>query len=246
MHIPMYPTIQSFPWQASVEAIKDSQGFNTYDDFYDHLLNNLPINSPETRKKYSNVIQRRFFPNRTLEDLAPIVWKRYQDERIMMDIMRVIALEAEPAVAEFVVAHILSKNPGSILDQHSIREFIIDIYGEFKPDSYKRLPKICIDLGFLGRYNKSLVVESIPEPDNAFLIVFHERLAPTPRIVRLNEVFEAEWWQYLGIRRTDEIREILHRAELEGLIARSIKVDELEQVTTRYSSDEYLRQALRL
>ena len=241
-----YPSIQNFPWQASIEAIKDSQKFISYDDFYQHLLNNLPINSSETRKKYASVIQRRFFKNRSLDDTVSIVWGYYHDDRILTDIMRVFSLEAEPVVAEFVLHHILTKTPGNSLDQQEIKDFIIETYQNFKIDSYKRLQKICIDLGFLGRYNKALVIESIPQPNNAFLILLHDRLAPTPRIVRLSEVLEANWWKYLGIRKTDEIREILRNSEIAGLVARFTKVDELEQITTRYNRTEYIKQAMRL
>ena len=246
MQISNYPTIQSFPWQVSIDAVKDSQRFNSYDDYYQHLLHNLPINSPVTRVKYTNVIQRRFFPDHSLNDTIPIVWKHYQDERILTDLMRLYSLEAEPAVAKFVFEHILSKPPGSSLDKQEIKDFIIETYQEFKVDSYNRLQKICLELGFLGRYDGILVIENVSLPNNAFLILLHDRLAHTPRIVRLTEILEAKWWQYLGLRKVDEIREILHKAEMASLVARFTRVDELEQITTRYKRTEYIRQAMRL
>jgi hypothetical protein len=241
-----YPSIQNFPWKASIQAIIKSNDYKKYNDFYQYLLNDLPINSPETRKKYANVIQRRYFPNRSLNDLAASVWKVYQDERILKDIMRLNTLEAERAAADFVVNIVLPKQPGSKFNKDIIREFIVEAYSEIKKDTHNRLQKICIDLGFLGRYNKSLVVEKIPQPNNAFLIVFHNRLAETPRIVRLSEILQYEWWQYLGLRNVDEIRDIFLQAEVAGLIARFSRVDELEQITTRFSFDDYIEQALRL
>jgi hypothetical protein len=241
-----HPTIQSFPWQASIEAVKASERFSDYADFHAYLLTNLPINSPETRQKYANVIQRRFFPGRTLSALAPLVWQKYQDEPLLADVMRVISLEAEPAVAEFIVSRVISQTPGAVLTSQDVRDFITTTYGAFKVDSFNRLRLICRDLGFLGRYGSDLIVERIPLPENAFLILLHDRLASTPRIVRLNEILDTLWWRYLGLRDPADVREILHRAEAAGLIARYVRVDELEQVTTRYSRDEYLQQALRL
>lgn len=240
------PTIQSFPWAASIAAVKASEGFFTYPDFYQHLLANLPINSPETRTKYANVIQRRFFPDRTLNGIVTTVWRSYHDEKILIEIMRVIAIEAEPAIARFLIMHILPKLPGSGLDTRLVREFIVETYGEFKEDSHKRLLHSCKDMGFLSRIDKDWVIQSIATPMNGFIILLHDRLAPTPRIVRLREILEMDWWHYLGLRDESEVREILHQAESAGLIARYSKVDELEQVTTRYSRDEYMQRALRL
>lgn len=101
-------------------------------------------------------------------------------------------------------------------------------------------------LGFLGRYNGELIVEQIPLPVNALLILLHDRLAPTPRIVRLNEMLEADWWRYLGIKQADNVRYVLRQAEAAGLISRYAAVDELEQVTTRFTRDDYIAQARRL
>lgn len=240
------PTIQSFPWAASIDAIKASEGFSAYADYYQHLLKNLPINSPETRAKYANVIQKRFFPDRTLNGIAATVWRSYHNENFLIEIMRVIAIEAESAVASFLITHVLPKLPGSGLDTQLVREFVVWTYGEFKEDSYKRLLQSCKDMGFLSRIDKDWVIQSITTPVNGFIILLHDRLAPTPRIVRLREILEKDWWHYLGLRDESEVREILRRAESAGLIARYSKVDELEQVTTRYSRDEYMQRALRL
>jgi hypothetical protein len=83
-------------------------------------------------------------------------------------------------------------------------------------------------------------------PKNSFIFLLHARLAPAPRIVRLNEIAEAVWWRYLGLRGEDQVRDVLREAESAGLIARFAKVDELEQVTTRYSQLQYIHQSLRL
>ena len=118
--------------------------------------------------------------------------------------------------------------------------------GAFKENSYKRLLLTVRHLGFLGRYDGELVVEQIPLPADALLILLHDRLAPTPRIVRLNEILETDWWRFLGIKQPDDVRHVLRQAEAAGLISRYVAVDELEQVTTRFTRDEYITQAKRL
>ena len=45
-------TLQSFPLEAGIQAIKDSVNFTDFETFYSHLLESLPQNSPGTRKRY--------------------------------------------------------------------------------------------------------------------------------------------------------------------------------------------------
>lgn len=241
-----YPTLQDVIWEDSLALIKTSDQFQSYEAFYQHLIENLPQNSPETRRRYAGLIQRRFFPTHSLDDLIPTVWRTYHDESLLTDLMRVTALEGEPAVAEFALKHILSQTPGSVLNPTVAKTFIQEMYGVFKEKSYQRLLQTCRVLGFVGRYNGDLLIERIDLPADAFLILLHSRLAPTPRIVRLNKVVETIWWRLLGLHTIDDIRHILYKAEAAGLISRYSKVDELEQVTTRYSYEDYVGQAMRL
>jgi len=241
-----YPTLQNFPWTLSIQAIKDSEHFDSYAMFYKDLQTNLPINSPQTRVKYSNVIQRRFFPNRSLNDIAPLVWKTYRDDIMLIEIMRVLALENELLIGNFVSQYILPRTPGSQFDLQIIKDYIIDSYGFLQEDTFRRLSIVLKDMGFVGRYDKNLYIQSIQLPANSFLILLHDRLAPAPKIVRFSEIIENNWWRYLGLHDEQQVRDILHQAESIGLIARYSKVDELEQVTTRYTRNEYLQKALRL
>ena len=50
----------------------------------------------------------------------------------------------------------------------------------------------------------------------------------------------------MGIRDESTVRAILRDAEVKGVIAKYTVVDQLEQITTRYSYEDYLSKALRL
>ncbi len=239
-------TLQDFPLQASIQAVKASVDFESYDDFYLYLLEHLPQNSPQTRQRYAELVGKRYFPGLSVDNLLGHVWKAYRDEQILVDLMRVYALEAEPIITRFVMDKVWPLAVGKVFDVAVARVFIQEVYGAFKKNSYERLLLAARYLGFLGRYNGELVVEQIPLPADSLLILLHDRLAPTPRIVRLNEILEADWWRYLGIKQPDDVRHILRRAEAAGLISRYAAVDELEQVTTRFTCDEYITQANRL
>jgi hypothetical protein len=239
-------TLQDFPWEDSIWAVKSSVEFKSFRELREHLLAKLPHNSPQTRLRYTELITRRYFPERSVDNLLTQVWRHYRDEPILTDLMRVVTLEIEPAIASFVVEELLTREPGAILDPEVPRAFVETAFGEFKRRSYDRLLLSSRYLGFVGRYNKTLVVEEIRTPADAMLILLHDRLAPTPRIVRLAELLEGNWWRYIGLRSPDAVREVLRRGEAAGLLSRYVVVDELEQVTTRFSRDEYIVKALRL
>ena len=221
-------TLQDFPLQASLQAVKASADIESYDDFYRYLLDHLPQNSPQTRKRYAELIGRRYFPGLSLDNLLSHVWKAYQDERILVDLMRVYALEAEPVIARFVVDNVWPLGVGQVFDANVARTFIQGTYGAYKKNSYERLLLTVRHLGFLGRYDGELMIEQIPLPAEALLILIHDRLAPTPCIVRLSEILETDWWRFLGLKQPDDLRHILRHAEAAGLISRYAAVDELE------------------
>lgn len=99
-------TLQDFPFKTSIQAVKASIDFQSYDDFYRYMVDHLPQNSPITRQRYASLIGMRYFPGLSLDTLLPQVWKAYQDGKILVDLMRVLALEAEPLIARFVLENV--------------------------------------------------------------------------------------------------------------------------------------------
>jgi hypothetical protein len=239
-------TLQDFPYAAGLQAIKESLDFTDFNAFYRHLVESLPQNSPQTRRRYASLVVRWFFPDRQLDSLLPRVWRAYRDDRLLHELTRVTTLEMEPVIARFVADVILPLYPGQTFQTTMARDYVVATYGVYKKNSFKRLLNTISHLGFLGRYDGQWVVTAIPRPADALLILLHARLAPTPRIVRLADLLAAPFWRYLGFRQADEVRAVLHDAQTAGLIARYSVVDQLEQITTRYTLEDYLRGALRL
>lgn len=240
------PTLQSFPYSAGVQAIKECRQFATFEDFYHDLLENLPQNSPVTRKRFATSLVRWFFPERKLDGFLPSIWDTYRDDQILQDLMRFTTLEIEPVIAGFAVNIILPFAPGERFPAELARDYIISTYAEFKQDSYTRLLATVRALGFLTWHANQWMVNAIPRPANALLLLLHSRLAPTPRIVRVADLLEQPFVKYLGLRDQDAVRSVLRDATSAGLLSRYSVVDELEQVTTRYSVDDYVAQQLRL
>ena len=239
-------TLQDFPWKESIQAVKDSLRFDSYPAFMEHVFNTLPQNSPQTRRRYTNLIGRWFFPDRQLPSLSGRVWTAYEDNALLCNVMRVCVLSQEPVVAAFIQQFILPAPPGAELQAGVFRAYIEETYGGFKRQSHQRLTRTLRELSFIARLGQTWFTRTIPRPATAFMILLHERFAPTPRIVSLVQILaDPSWWQ-IGYHSPDEVRETLHDAAAAGLIARFVNVDQLEQITTRYTSDEWLDRRLRL
>jgi hypothetical protein len=239
-------TLQDFPFASGIQAVKDSLLFSDFDRFYAHVVRSLPQNSPVTRERYASLVVRWFFPDHALDGLMPHVWKAYHNDQILLELARVTTLEAEPVIAQFVTEVVLPLSPGQVLQATVARDYIVATYGVYKHNSHSRLANTLRHLGFLSRNGGKWIIAAIPRPANALLILLHARLSVTPRIVRIADLLATEWWTYLGFRTPDEVRAVLRDAQDAGLIARYSIVEQLEQVTTRYSLDTYLDRALTL
>lgn len=245
-------SLQSVAWETGLQAIRDSDQFETFTLFAEYLKQGVRLNSETTRSRYANLLIKRLFPEKSLDGLNPRTWRAYHDESLLLELARFTTLEAEPVIAEFAVQQLLPMTPGDALDTGTLRDYISATYGTFKPDSYRRLQQAVQHMGFVTRTKNSWVVREIPRPTNSFLILLHARFAPTPRIVRLDHILAkpdnagGPFWKLLGIRSEKTVREILRDAEAVGLIAKYVTVDQLEQITTRYSFEDYLNQKHRV
>ena len=237
-------TLQMFPWATCLDAVKRSAAYGEFCAFRSELDNSLPQNSLETRRRTANLIVKWYFPSHSLSEMPTLVWRAYQREDILTDIMRMMTLESEPVIARFVTEQVQVLAPGTELDLALARDFVATTYGGFKAKNHERLLTTCRHLGFLSRQNNRWLVGGLSRPDDALLITLHARLAPSPRIVRLSDILLAPFWRYLGLRSPDDVRAILRDAVAAGLISRYVTVDELEQITTRYGASEYLQRAL--
>jgi hypothetical protein len=240
------PTIQGIAWKPGLQAIKDSVMFSSFDEFRGHLQHNTRQNSEETRKKYASLIISRLFPEKSLDGINPKTWRFYCDESMLEDLARVTTLEVEAVIAKFLIDQVIVLEPGSFIDNSTLQDYISSVYGVFKRDSYSRLRQAVIQMGFASSEKKGLLVQPVPIPNNAFMVFLHARFATTPRIIRLSDILNATFWKLMGIRDEATVRSILRDANAKGFIAKYTIVDQLEQITTRYSFDEYLSKTFRL
>ena len=247
MPVPAKPSsIQSVAWETGLAAVRESIDFTDFEQFRLHIFQNMRQNSEGVRKRYTNLILLRLFPERSLQGIIPKVWNAYRDEKILEDLARMTTLDVEPVIAKFVLENIYPIQPGSIIANSTIKDYISSEFGAYKNDAYVRLKTFLIRMGFITNSQKGIVVQPIPLPNNAFLITIHAKLAPTPRIVRLSDIIGSVFWKLLGIRDEVTVRTILQDAYSKGAIAKYAVIDQLEQITTKYSYEEYLKNTIRL
>jgi hypothetical protein len=238
--------IQELPWPRAIQAIKESLHFDDIDTFRADLQENLPYNSASTRRRHKQTITQYFFPDRSLETIPRRVWRVYRDDQLLEYVMRYQYLTQEPTVAQFVVTHLASMAPGSILERQVLERFIQEVDPKNRPKMIQRLGETIRRLGFVVRERRQDVVVQLYPPKTALLTLLHYIFAPTPRIVTLSDILADPFWKYLGFRQADVIRRILHEANAQDLIASYAAIDQLEQITTCYSLSEWFDQRLQL
>lgn len=238
--------IQELPWMPAMQAIKDSVSFDDFATFRAHLEEHLPYNSAATRERYTQTILKYFFPSGTLGGLPERAWGAYRDAQVLEDLMRYQFLTHEPTVAQFVTIHLGPMAPGSVIERELLEKFIEKVDPKGRKKMVERLGQTLRRTGFVVRERQQDVVVQLWPSKTALLILIHHLFAPTPRIVTLKDILDAPFWQYLGFRQEETVRRTLHQANAKGLIAGYATIDQLEQITTRHTLDEWLEARLRL
>ena len=233
-------------WKDSIDAVKLSAEFSDFKAFRSELERALPQNSSYIRVRYTSSIIRWFFPTHSTGNLLTKVWTFYKDELLLREIMRYQYLTIEPVVCEFVIQHILTRPPGTVLKIDYLKDFLMKKYGVVKRDPLKALSSAIRYIGLASRGKNGIVISEISLPKTSLLILTHHIFAPTPRTVTLKEILSNCFWQCLGIRDSENVKKILHEADANGIITKYIVADQLEQITTRYSSDEFVQRKIRL
>lgn len=241
------PTIPSeHCWIESIQAIKDSSGFQSYDEFRAHLTQTLPQNSSATRERYARYILKRFFPNRSLHQLPVAVWRGYEDDGLLEQVMRHPFLSAEPLIGGFVTDVLFLLRPGSEMPRTLVDDYLFTLYGDIKERVVARLTGSLGALGFIGRVGNKWIVQGINHPELALVILTHHLFAQTPAVVTLKRILSDPYWKYLGFRDEEPVRATLRAATAQGVMAKYVIADEVEQITTRYSLEELFGRRIRL
>lgn len=237
---------QDLLWKESIFAIKHAVEFNDFSTFRAFLEQALPQNSAYTRVRFTRSIIKWFFPGETLDQLTVRVWKAYQDDAVLLPLMRYLYLVAHPIIGDFVTKNLAPLQPGAVLPLRYFRDHMPRVMGRDLDKARKRLIRNLALMGFLAKRKDGYFLLAFEPPKTALLILLHQRFCPTPRTVAVQDVLDDPFWLSIGFKNPDEVRRVLSEASATGAIGKYVLADQLEQITTRLSLDEFIEQKIRL
>jgi hypothetical protein len=241
-------TIQDVLIAEGLLAVKLSSDVHSLEALHNALVQHLGQNSIETRRRYAQSVVKWFFPD-GLDGMLRRSWIVYRDENITSDLLRYSYLTQEPIVGRCVGEALFSLENGMTIPATYFDTFLRDLLGEAPPEKTReRLKSNLKRLGFLerakGKPDRLLPVT--PQP-TTFLLLVHHLFAPKAiRTVELQYLLANSFWRFLGYKSEDAVRALLRQADAGGLIGKYVVADQLEQVTTCLTLDEFMERRLRL
>jgi hypothetical protein len=103
-------------------------------------------------------------------------------------------------------------------------------------------------LGFLNRARgKPDRLKPVIPAGTSLLILLHHRFSQRgTRTVELRRLLADPCWKFLGYKSEDAARAVLREANTAGILGKYVVADQLEQVTTSMSADEFLTHKVHL
>jgi DNA repair protein RadC len=229
-------------------ALKAAQEAKSLEELHEVLMKRLGQNSMETRRRYSQSIVRWFFHD-GLTGLLPRVWSAYQDEAIALDLLRWSYLNQEPIMGRCVVEALFPCETGLVMPATYFDKFLHDHLGEAPPEKTReRLKSNLKKLGFLERAKAKpdRLLPVVTQKTSFMILLHHLFAAKAVRTVELRNLVTNPFWKFLGYKSEDAVRALLRDADAMGLVGKYVVADQLEQVTTCYTLDEFLARKARL
>lgn len=241
-------TIQDVLLAEGLLALKLAHEAKSPEELQDILVKRLGQNSMETRRRYAQSIVRWFFPD-GLTGLLPRVWLTYQDEAIALDLLRWSYLAQEPIMGRCVADALFPCETGLVMPATYFDKFLQDHLGEAPPDKTReRLKSNLKKLGFLDRAKgkPDRLLPVVPTKTSFLILLHHLFAAKAVRTVELRNLVTNPFWKFLGYKSEDAIRALLREADGAGLVGKYVVADQLEQVTTCFTLDEFMERRTRL
>jgi hypothetical protein len=229
-------------------AVKLSVECQTFEQLQAALLKNLGQNSLGTRRRYAQSITKWFFSD-GVDGLLRRVWLAYQDDAMMIDLLRWSFLHQEPVMGASVAEALYTLENGITIPATYFDNFLTDLFGEAAPEKTRERLKINLKkLGFLerGKGKPDRLTPVVPQKTSCLILLHHLFAAKAVRTVELRHLFVNPFWKFLGYKSEDTVRNVLREADAAGALGKYIVADQLEQVTTCFTLDELLERRVRI
>ncbi len=243
---PIERFLQDILFEETIMAIKIAQEVKSVPELIQRLRNELPQNSPNTRKRNTSIILGRFYPNNNVEEFPTLVLRHYKDETLLREVLKVLFPIKEPIIGDLIQHYLFPLQPGTELPQDFFVRFVKETYGKSNKKISTRCSSAASLLGWTHRdKGKNYVMQKLPDL-TVFLLFLHYTYAPIPKIVEVRSVVKDGYWKYFGFRDFEDVRAIFQTFEAKQLISRYSVADRLEHITTKYSLEQLLKKGVRV
>ena len=239
-------TVQDCTYRQGMVAVQMAGQFDSWDSLRPELEEALPFNSAHTRRRYVSQLFRWALERGNLNAVGVKVWCSHKSDELVNQILRERYLDAYPVLGRFVSKSLGMLTAGTELDSGSIGRYLHQEQVGALDRSIEKLRLSMRDMGFISKIGGKYVVAETSLPRTAFLILMHYLLAPEPSTIVVPEIIGHPFWRHLGGKTSDEVRSALTNAAASDAISRYATVDNLEQITTRFSFEELLERRVRL
>ena len=220
--------------------------YESWNELRIRLEDEIPFNSLITRQRRVRSLFQWAFRGGDVDSLAVRVWRAYRDEALTRQVLKGLYLDTYPILGEFVSRVIGSIPVGSELSHADVENYLLEAQVGGLKDSISNLRSTMRDMGFIRRVGSNYLICENVLPGTAFLILLHYHLVPQPATLTVSEIVRHSFWQNLGGREVTEVRSVLSEAAAYDVLSRYSTVDNLEQVTTRFSLEELVERRLKL
>lgn len=213
------------------------------------IAEKLRHNSNETRQRYGSAIHRRLFGHNEIYGQTLIkVARAYQDEQIIEAVWRTIYFGVEPILGKTYLDIIWPREPGSAIGTAEIKNYVRTSWKSLDSKVVGRVALSLKQSNVIRKHGKDYIIGGFANLETPLLILFHMFFAQqsAATTVRLASVEQNNFWKFLGYRSIDHVRVAFRKAEQLGYLARYSVVDNIEQVTTKYSLSSLIEKAPRL
>ncbi len=227
--------LQDLQWEESIAAAQMAPSFTDFEAYREALVDGVfKQTSFRTRWRYVSYFIKWFLPNVSFSDPVVTVWRAFRDRTALEHVMRWQYVTSNPLIAGLVDGPLASVNPGDPVDA-LVDTYLIQSQNGLNLKSRNRLRTNLRKIGLLLE-QKKVFYRIVPEVSpRAIAVLMAHLFAPDPQVVSWSTLAADPWWKRLGIVDENMLREKLTETAHAGLIARLVRMDTLDQVTTRYS-----------
>lgn len=230
---------QDLYWDEAIAAIKLAPSYTDFKQYRYAIVNEVFTQSSfNTRFGYAAYIVKWFLPDASFDGPSVTAWRAFGDDIALQHVMRWQYVTSNPIFSGFVDGPLSSAEPGQIVDG-LIDAYLISLHTSLKERTRSRVRANLRKIGLLFEQKKSLY-RFVPEVSpKAIAVLLACLFAPEPQVVSWATLVGDPWWRRLGIIDTTMLRAKLHETATMGLINDVVRMDTLDQITTRYSLSQF-------